>query len=117
MKTAYRIYRPGHASAEHHEIDWPEDPGYYRLKELIEPLLGDGEPLEHVTVLHNGERADMFVSELGNVPLTTRPPLAINDAATKIYRHNWLTQHPGADPDSLPSIAGVAVLFDRIVWQ
>lgn len=115
MKTPYAIYRPGHASPEQHEIDWPESPGYDRLKTLIEPLI-DGEPLEHVTVLHDGKRRDMFVSELGQLQMATRGPLPRNDAATVIYRNNWITQHPKADPETLPWIAGTAILFERIVW-
>jgi hypothetical protein len=53
----------------------------------------------------------MFVDEMGlpkNLPR--------NEKATEIYRNNWLTQHPGADPDSLPHIAGTAVIFSRRVW-
>ena len=59
----------------------------------------------------------MFVSELGGIPLTTRAPLPINHDATVIYRHNWLTQKPGTNPDDLPPIHGTAILFDRIVWM
>ena len=116
MKTEYSIYRAGHASPERHEIDWPDDPGYDRIKTLVEPLLGAGEPLEHVAVLYNGERHDMFVSEVGQLQLTTRGPLPINAAATAVYRCNWLTHHPDTNPDDLPNIAGVAVLFHRPVW-
>lgn len=110
MKTAYTIYRVGHASGEYHEIDWPEEPGYDKIKALIEPLLDDN-PLEHVTVLYDGERADMFVDEMGAMK-----PLPVNERATVIYRTNWLTQHPKADPDSLPAIHGTAILFHRRVW-
>jgi hypothetical protein len=113
MKTNYAIFRPGHASAEWHEIDWPEDPGYDRIKALISPLL-DGAPLEHVTVLYEDRRADMFVDEKGHVKAE---PLQRNDRATEIYRANWLKHHPKDDPETLPWIAGVAVLFDRIVWM
>lgn len=98
-------------------VDWPEGPDYEMIRRLIEPLLGVEEPLEHVTVLHNGGRRDMFVSEYGHMELTTRPPLPINRAATQIYRNNWITQYPGTDPESMPNIAGIAVLFpDRVVW-
>jgi hypothetical protein len=93
-------------------IAFPQWPGYLFIKKLVEPLING--PLEHVTVLYERRRADMFVHEHGH-KLT--PPLPRNDAATAIYRTNWLTQHPGADPESLPFIAGVAVLFDRIIWN
>ncbi|MGH6714927.1 MAG: hypothetical protein ACREDC_01935 [Bradyrhizobium sp.] len=98
------------------EIDWGHDPGFRSIKTLVEPLLGLGEPFEHVTVLHEGRRVDMFVSELGRVSLATRAPLPINPRATKIYRCNWLTEYPDDDPNSLPAIAGVAVLFLQRVW-
>lgn len=72
------------------------------------------EPTEHVAVLYKGHRRDMFVGETS----------AINDRhirnvrATEIYRNNWLTRHPGTDPESLPAISGPAVLFpDDIVWR
>lgn len=117
MKTTYEIYRVGQTEPERGEIDWPQEPSYGVIKALVEPLLGEKEPMEHVAVLHNGDRRDMFVSEYGHMKLTWRAPLPINDVATKIYRHNWLTQHPEADPDDLPNIAGTAVLFtDRVVW-
>ena len=91
-----------------------DGPGYEQLRELIEPVLGG--PLEHVSVLWNGERADMFVDELGHVELTTRDPLPRNDEATAIYRANWLKQHPGTDPETLAWIAGTAILFRVRVW-
>lgn len=91
-------------------VEWPEIPGYHEIKALITPLIG-GDPLEHVSVLHWGRRCDMFVSEIGRLQL-----LPINRAATEIYRHNWVHKHPECDPETLDEIAGVAVLFERIVW-
>ena len=123
MKTRMNIFRVGQP-IEVREIEFEErqhlepgdaGPGYVQLKAVIEPLL-DGDPMEHVSVLWEGKRADMFVSELGHVPLTTRLPLQCNDAATAIYRANWLKHHPGTDPESLHWIAGTAVLFDDLVW-
>ena len=116
MKTEYTIFRVGDAAVERGEVDWPRRAGYHKIKGLVEPILGDGEPLEHVTVLWQGKRADMFVSELGHMALTDRGPLPRNDRATDIYRTNWMTQHPDQDPESLPTIAGTAILFHRIVW-
>ena len=63
-------------------------------------------------MLHDGERRDMFVEELGHVRKTGAKPL--NEAATKIYRNNMVSQ--GARPEDLPTIVGDAVLFHRIVW-
>lgn len=122
VKTTYEIYRVGEPEPERHEIDWPRAPGYDAIRGLVEPLLderGRGrEPLEHITVLHEGWGRDMFVSEYGRVALTWREPLPVNEAATRIYRNNRLTQHPDTDPETLPTIAGTAVLFtNRIVWN
>lgn len=116
MKTAYTIFRPGHESGERHEVDLPEEPTYRRLENLIKPLL-DGGDLEHVTVLYEGERHDMFIDELGATSLQPGYPLPVNRRATEIYRAAWLAQHPGDDPDDLPAIHGPAVLFHRIVWS
>lgn len=34
----------------------------------------------------------------------------------EVDRANWLDQFPNEDPESLPAIAGTAIVFDRIVW-
>jgi hypothetical protein len=115
VKTQYTVI-PVQGPATEHEVDWPAEPGYRVIKGVVEPLLGEGEPLEHVSVLWAGKRADMFVSEYGHMQLTTRAPLPRNEAATAIYRANWLRQHPDCDPETLPWIAGTAVLFHRIIW-
>ena len=115
MKTAYSIIPPEGEIAIW-ITDMAEQPGYRELAALIEPLLGDGEPLEHVNVLHEGKYHDMFVSEFGHMRLTTRGPLPHNPRATAIYRANWLSQHPEIDPETMPTIAGTAVLFHRRVW-
>jgi hypothetical protein len=116
MRTFYEIITVSGMRLER-EVEWPKEPRYELIRDLVCPLLGGGfEPLEHVSVLHNGARADMFVSEIGRQATTERGPLPINSVATDIYRANWMKQHPECDPDTLPTIAGVAVLFDRIVW-
>lgn len=117
MKIEYTVFRPGDGAVERGEVDWPKDPAYKTIKALVEPLLGEGEPLEHVTVLWQGKRADMFVSEYAHMVLATRAPLPRNDRATDIYRTNWMSQHPDQDPETLPTIAGTAILFHRIVWR
>lgn len=89
----------------------PEKPHLDRLRELIEPHL-DGERLEHVSVLWHGKACDMFVGETSSI----NGRMIRNIRATEIYRNNWLTRHPGTDPESMPSISGPAVLFDRRVW-
>lgn len=107
--TTMTIMRPD-GETEAREIDLLDDPGYHRLKDLLHPLL-DGGVLEHVTVLHDGKRTDMFVDDCGLLKSLPR-----NEAATAIYRNNWLTQHPDEEPESLPAIHGPAILFSRRVW-
>ena len=109
MKTTYYVLdilgRPREQS-----VDWPRDPGSDRIKALVQPLLKGGNP-DHVTVLHNGERGDMFVDDKGQ-----EKQLARNIKATRIYRAATLARAPQTDPESLPWIWGIAILFDRVVW-
>jgi hypothetical protein len=106
----YEIIRPN-GTRVMNVIDWIGNPGYDRLSALIKPLLY-GADLEHVAVLYDGQRRDMFVDENGHAKVLPR-----NEVATQIYRHNWLTQHPKTVPESMAYIVGVAVLFpDCIVW-
>jgi hypothetical protein len=93
------------------EVDWPKSPSLKEIKALVEPIL-DGE-MEHVRVLDptSDEYRDMFVDELSRVRSKPR-----NEAATALYRNNWLV-HEGGEPEDLPWIAGNAVLFDRVIWS
>ncbi len=112
MKTRMHILRPGQPAETRDvelrtrdgDVPWPA------LRALIERAL-DGAALEHVTVLWQDRRADMFVDEIGVLK-----DLPYNEEATAIYRANWLAQHPATEPEALPFIAGPAVLFDDIVW-
>lgn len=90
-------------------IDMPAQPNLDQLRRLVESFL-DGQKLEHVAVLWKDRRCSMFV---GDLSAYTR---VRNVEATAIYRNNWLTQHPGTDPEELPAVSGPAVLFDRNVW-
>lgn len=110
MKTGMKIFHPD-GTVDEQSVELPENPGYTHLRDLLTPLLKGGY-LEHITVLHDGKRADMFVDEDGHQKRLPR-----NEAGTTIYRNNWLTQHPGTEPESIPYIVGTAVLFDRIVWS
>jgi hypothetical protein len=124
MKTAILIMRPDEPH-ETRELELPTvtyddgrtGVGFKTLNTLLVPIVGD--PIEHVAVLADFtggiafERADMFVNEMGHL---MDPPLPRNEAATIIYRRNWLLQHPGTEPEDLPWIAGPAVLFDKIIW-
>jgi len=74
MITKYQILRPDGTVADA-EVDWPATPHYTMIAALIRPLIG-GAHLEHVSVLHNGGRRDMFVDENGhakNLPSQTKP--------------------------------------------
>ena len=109
MQTKFWVYQPT-GEIEEKLADMPEDPGFGRLDAIIRPLL-NGADLEHVSVLHDGRRADMFVDDMGVLKKLQR-----NEAATKIYRANWLAHHPDANPENLSAIYGPAVLFERLVW-
>jgi hypothetical protein len=94
------------------------------------------EPFEHVSVLYNGHRRDMFVGETS----TTNGRHIRNVRATNIYRANAIQrarlgveldipvsielmlygrpEYTLLNPESLPAICGPAVLFpDTIVWR
>jgi hypothetical protein len=108
--TDYTIIR-ANGDEETHTVQLPAEPDYFQLKAIVQPIIGERNDFEHVAVLHNNQRTDMFVDEMGQLKGLPR-----NDRATAIYRHNWLTQHPGTDPNTLPWIVGTAVLFARRVW-
>lgn len=91
------------------EIDWPAEPGYDRIAQLLEPILRG--PIEHVSVLHDHRPHDMFVHEEGRIIGLDR-----NERATKIYRAYSLSRQPDTEPEMLPHIAGTAVLFHQRIW-
>jgi hypothetical protein len=118
MNTTYTIYHPdGSVSAG--EVAWPENPSYELIRLLVEPIIGG--PLERVRVLNPKsveadeltaeDYLDMFVDEMGHPRRKPR-----NDAATAIYRANWLRAE-GGDPEDLHWIAGTAIVFDRQIWK
>lgn len=90
------------------------------------------EPFEHVAVLYNGERRDMFVGETSSI----NGRHIRNIRATAIYRANAIqkarigiefdlsvmgnVQRPSVDldPEALPAVSGPAILFpDKVVWS
>ena len=109
FKTTFKIYQPGAAQPEVREIELPQRPGFHALDELLRPILGGA--LEHVGVLFDNKRCDMFVNELGAVEKLDR-----NEEATKIYRTVSLQRNSKLNPETLPYIYGTAVLFERRVW-
>lgn len=113
MQTKVTIYLPDGTEIER-ELDWPEDPGYDRIKAFMAECFAPGVDFEQVTVLGNtpmGEYTDMFVDEMGHPK-----GLGRNEKATAHYRRNYLTRNPKSDPESLPHIVGMAVYFHRTVW-
>ena len=118
MLTNIRILRPG-AEDEVQEFDLPKEPGYDRLKAIIEPILCGR--LERVSVLadfncgEDFEPLDMFVDDEGQIKGLPR-----NEEATTLYRRAnqlGLTAAPKAQhPEFLHFIAGPAILFSRRVW-
>ena len=110
METFYTILRPN-GSQERLSVDWPEEPSYEQIRDLVEPILGDCD-MEHVSILgDNGKRQDMFVDEIGLWKHLTQ-----NKEATRLYRQNILSRYPHLDPERLNFIVGAAVVFDRIIW-
>lgn len=115
MIYRYVVMRPEEMN-EGGSVIWPQEPSLGDLRLLIEPIVGGD--LEHVTVLADFKGglafkpADMFVHERGLIVGLPR-----NANATDIYRRNSLMHQGVSDPESLPWIAGPAVLFEKRVWR
>ena len=111
-KFSYRVISPEKPTLRAH-AEMSANPTLRELKAAIGPHFGGAE-FEHVAILKpNGHSAaDMFVNETGIVKGLPR-----NDEATRLYRANWLKRHPKDDPESLPYIAGAAVVFEERVWS
>lgn len=86
---------------------------YLWLQENIGKNFDEG--FEHVAVLYNGQRRDMFAGETSSI----NGRHIRNVRATEIYRANTVRQMPPSfNPEELPAISGPAVLFpDEIVWK
>jgi len=110
MLTEFLIIQPD-GTEETHQVELAAEPTYHELKAVIQPIIGERQDFEHVAVLHDGKRTDMFVNENGLLMGLPRNP-----GATAIYRNNWLSSHPEDDPESLNFIVGPVVLFRRRVW-
>ncbi len=109
-KFDYRVFPTDDSAVKTGSVEWDAEPGFDAINKLVQPLIGGGH-IEHVAVLHDGQRRDMFVDEEGRLKGMKR-----NERATAIYRTAWLSRNPGADAEQLPHIAGPAVLFTRRVW-
>lgn len=76
------------------------------------------EGFEHVAVLYNGGRRDMFVGETSSI----NGRHIRNVRATEIYRAATLARDAALtsrrDPEPLDAISGPAIIFpDEIVWR
>lgn len=106
----YRVFPVDDSAVKTGSVEWPAEPGFDAINALVKPLIGGGH-IEHVSVLHDGKRRDMFVDEEGLLKGMPR-----NERATAIYRAAWLSRNPGKDAEEISHIAGPAVLFTRRVW-
>jgi hypothetical protein len=115
----FDVYFPD-GRRERHVAVMSAQPSLTELKSVVMPFLSGARELEHLPVLRppwekSGaaeEIADMFVDELGSLKLLDR-----NDHATEFYRQAWLREAPFDDPETLPWIAGIAVVFKDKVWR
>lgn len=105
-----------------------------RFRDWMRPHIKEffDEDVEHVAVLYDGQRRDMFVGETSSI----NGRHIRNVRATEIYRAAtiqraeqgetfdpqhlmWVDDPPYLqfNPESLPAISGPAILFpDKIVW-
>jgi hypothetical protein len=117
MKVKF-IFIPVIGAAVDHEVEVNVAPErlWSAVAVFVRPLFDEG--VEHVAVLHNGQRRDMFVGETS----ATNGRHIRNVRATAIYRNATLQREAALttrrDPEELPAISGPAVLFpDTIVWK
>ncbi len=125
MLTKYVVMYPNHPANRPAEENLPEDEA--QLIALIRSLLGGANP-EHIPVVtdynfgNQYQNLDLFVDADRD-----HKKLAYNEAATKHYRCESIEAAKAEsarthtknvlDPESLPWIAGPAVLFNRKVWR
>jgi hypothetical protein len=120
MKTIMTIIKTD-GTREDRTVDLAEEPGYNALRRVLAPIFAEqrGRPVdfEHVNVLHDNRRVDMFVDEYGAMPDMLLP---VNVVATRIYHAASIRPDRLNAPDGIisdaPKIHGTAVLFGRRVW-
>lgn len=121
--TSYVVFYPDGTTAGG-LVDLPERPRFEAIKAIVEPIIfPPGTPdlpksrpdeperkwVEHVTVLCDGGRRDLFCDE--DFRQRGSPP---NPAAHRIYANNTAAQ--GLPVDGVPPMMGICVLFGRQVW-
>jgi hypothetical protein len=112
MNVTFQIIPP-RGPIEQGAVDWLSAPPTDAIRAVVLPILQADQPLarhmEHVAVLFNDQRADMFVdedfNENGSEP---------NPRATEIY--HAASKASGASLADAPIIRGTAILFSTRVW-
>jgi hypothetical protein len=104
----YHVLKPDGREQEH-VTTLAQNPSADEIRKVVRRYM-DGAP-EHVSILRHDRRADMFVDEDSHLKRLPR-----NEGATALFRAVALNLDPGRDPETLPFIAGPAVLFDDVVW-
>lgn len=123
MKTEFRILRPNGEIANR-EADLPAEPTYNDLRWVLDPIFNDQRARAHferVAVLggwgpgpEDYGPTDMFVDDEGHLH-----GLPYNEEATRVYHRFSIARgeaHVGMIVPGAPTIAGIAVLFQRRVW-
>jgi hypothetical protein len=93
--------------------DFPTDAAavHEAITRLVAVAIGEDVQFEQLGVWYKGRRTDMFVDKTGRLKRLRR-----NEAATAIYRAGVVArQKPPPPVESLPWIAGDAVLLSRRV--
>ena len=122
MQVSYTVFQPDGTTANGH-IEVPDDiadpestsTSYDAIKAVMDPILGEGQWFEHVTVWWTGQQLDMFVDENGHARGLSR-----NEKATEIYRSAMMMGKTGLpipkDPEAIAFVVGPAVLFEKRIW-
>ena len=97
-------------SSTHTSILTEDAPDYDQIKKELDPIFGNL-AWEHVTVIADGERRDMFVDDTGLLM-----GLSLNVEATLIYQTNTLGFKPAAPAEGLSPIVGTAILYNTRMW-
>jgi hypothetical protein len=96
---------------EKHAAVMSGQPTWAELRTAVLPFLPGAGELQHLAILKPGsdgrEVADMFIDELGHPKTQDR-----NEEATRLYRAGLLKHWPAGDPEVLPFVAGIALVFE-----
>ncbi len=115
MPTTIMRFIPVEGDVRDIPVELAEDPGLLPLRSIIEPLLA-GQRMEHVAVLFEGERRDMFVGEVSSLdPFNPRATAIYHNATRVAIECGQISA--ASRPEPWPRIGGPAVLFPQHrVW-